>query len=249
MRPLAGEKLQLRCRTTARNGPPAVRPAKLRISKRSHRASRATASSSRWRVPDALALGSFAVAHLRLANSDRADAGHDLTFRKRWPWCTTGCGPISVLKTQQPIRSVAAPLWHLPQRGQHHPPDRCRPARTERRVAAPVPLYADRRHGRTSTAIDRRRSCETSTYGGLTNGHLFANPFFHHLDGRDHLGFPRALPGERPWRPGRRARCRPLATKFGQMRLRWCGLIDTGRAGPDPGLVVYRVLAAKAHLG
>jgi hypothetical protein len=26
-------------------------------------------------------------------------------------------------------------------------------------------------------------------------------------------------------------------------------LIDTGRAGPDPGLVVYRVLAAKAHLG
>src|SRR5205807_3798151 len=36
----------------------------------------------RWRVPDALALGSFAVAHPRLANSDRADAGHDLAFRK-----------------------------------------------------------------------------------------------------------------------------------------------------------------------
>src|SRR5205823_8576258 len=33
-------------------------------------------------VPDALALGSFAVAYTRLANSDRPDAGHDLAFRK-----------------------------------------------------------------------------------------------------------------------------------------------------------------------
>lgn len=32
--------------------------------------------------PDALTLGSFAVAHPRLANSDRADADHDLAFRK-----------------------------------------------------------------------------------------------------------------------------------------------------------------------
>ena len=52
---------------------------------------------------------------------------------------------------------------HLSQRGQYHPADRRRPARTERRVAAPVPLYADRRQGRTYTVIDRRRSCETST--------------------------------------------------------------------------------------
>ncbi len=36
----------------------------------------------RWRIPDALALGSFAVAHPRLANGDRANAGHDLAFRK-----------------------------------------------------------------------------------------------------------------------------------------------------------------------
>jgi len=26
---------------------------------------------------------------------------------------------------------------------------------------------------------------QNSIHGGLTNGHLFANPFFHHLDGRD----------------------------------------------------------------
>ena len=36
----------------------------------------------RWRIPDALAFGSFAVAHPRLANGDRANAGHDLAFRK-----------------------------------------------------------------------------------------------------------------------------------------------------------------------
>src|ERR1700719_3337236 len=36
----------------------------------------------RWRIPDALALGSFAVAHPRLANADRADPGHDLTLRE-----------------------------------------------------------------------------------------------------------------------------------------------------------------------
>src|SRR3984893_4672390 len=36
----------------------------------------------RRRVPNARALGSFAVAHTRLANRDRADAGHDLAFRK-----------------------------------------------------------------------------------------------------------------------------------------------------------------------
>src|SRR6266850_1980366 len=36
----------------------------------------------RRRVPNARALAGFAVAHTRLANSDRADAGHDLAFRK-----------------------------------------------------------------------------------------------------------------------------------------------------------------------
>src|SRR6266446_5842942 len=36
----------------------------------------------RRRVPNARVLGSFAVAHTRLANRDRADAGHDLAFRK-----------------------------------------------------------------------------------------------------------------------------------------------------------------------
>ena len=56
----------------------------------------------------------------------------------------------------------------------------------ERRVAAPAPLHAGRGHGRTYTAADRRRSGQTSTHGGLTNGHLFANPFFHHLDGVRH---------------------------------------------------------------
>src|SRR5216684_4320936 len=34
------------------------------------------------RVPDAFALGSFAVAHTRLANRDQPDAGHDLALRK-----------------------------------------------------------------------------------------------------------------------------------------------------------------------
>src|SRR5246127_4059303 len=36
----------------------------------------------RWRVSDALAIARCTVAHPRLANGDRADAGHDLAFRK-----------------------------------------------------------------------------------------------------------------------------------------------------------------------
>src|ERR1700751_4671349 len=36
----------------------------------------------RGRVPDALALGGFAVAYPRLANGDRPYAGHDLALRK-----------------------------------------------------------------------------------------------------------------------------------------------------------------------
>src|SRR5689334_7153690 len=36
----------------------------------------------RWRLSDALAIARCTVAHPRLANGDRADAGHDLAFRK-----------------------------------------------------------------------------------------------------------------------------------------------------------------------
>src|SRR5215472_8646236 len=53
------------------------------------------------------------------------------------------------------------------------------------RVAAPVPLHADRGDGRTYIAADRRRSGETSTHGGLTNGHLKRHLNLHLLDGRD----------------------------------------------------------------
>src|SRR5215472_4881679 len=52
-------------------------------------------------------------------------------------------------------------------------------------VAAPVPLHADRGDGRTYIAADRRRSGETSTHGGLTNGHLKRHLNLHLLDGRD----------------------------------------------------------------
>ena len=51
-----------------------------------------------------------------------------------------------------------------------------------------MPLHADRGNGRTETTVDRSRSGETSTLGGLTNGYLFASPFFYHLDGRDRRG-------------------------------------------------------------
>jgi hypothetical protein len=58
--------------------------------------------------------------------------------------------------------------------------------RTERRMDAPAPLHADRGHGRTHSAGDRRRARQTSTKGRLTNGHLNAQADLHHLDGRDH---------------------------------------------------------------
>ena len=38
---------------------------------------------------------------------------------------------------------VGARATLAPQRGEHHPPDRRRAARAERRVAAPAPLHAD----------------------------------------------------------------------------------------------------------
>ena len=41
-----------------------------------------------------------------------------------------------------------------------------------------MPLHADRGNGRTCTAADRCRSCETSTHGGLTIGHLKLYPDF-----------------------------------------------------------------------
>src|SRR5207248_8427485 len=74
---------------------------------------------------------------------------------------------------------------YLPERGQHHPADRRCPARAKRRMATAAPLHADRGNGRTYTAADRRRSGETSTHGGLSDGHLKLHPDLHHLDGRD----------------------------------------------------------------
>jgi len=60
-------------------------------------------------------------------------------------------------------------------------------------MAAPVPLHADRGNGRTYTAADRRRSGQTSTNGGLTNGHLKLHPDLHLIDGRDRMN-----PGSSP---------------------------------------------------
>src|SRR5437764_6599047 len=57
-------------------------------------------------------------------------------------------------------------------------------------MATAAPLHADRGNGRTYTAADRRRSGETSTHGGLSDGHLKLHPDLHHLDGRDrHLPY------------------------------------------------------------
>src|SRR5689334_24989781 len=52
-------------------------------------------------------------------------------------------------------------------------------------MAAAAPLHADRGNGRTYTAADRCRRGETSTPGGLTDGHLKLHPNLHLLDGRD----------------------------------------------------------------
>ena len=61
---------------------------------------------------------------------------------------------------------------HLPQRAVHHPPDRCRPARAQRRVAAPAPLHADRgRNGRHMPPLTLVPS-QIATVGRMTNGHL-----------------------------------------------------------------------------
>src|SRR3954466_2632490 len=53
-------------------------------------------------------------------------------------------------------------------------------------MAAPMPLHADRRDGRTHTADDRCRSGKTSTHGGLIDGHLKPHPNLHSLDGHNH---------------------------------------------------------------
>ena len=71
---------------------------------------------------------------------------------------------------------------HLPQRGLHHPPDRRRPARAERRVADPAPLHAGR-----SLRPDRHRGdrspSQHNRQGRLTM-HLRPHRKLHHLDGR-----------------------------------------------------------------
>src|SRR5215208_610726 len=105
---------------------------------------------------------------------ERPDSAHSIVVAER----VAGAGGRELVAVLS-IRDV----W----RRTGHPADRSGLARIERLVAAPAPLHADRRNGRTYTAADRRRSGETSTHGGLTIGHLFANPFFHHLDGRDRV--------------------------------------------------------------
>src|SRR5690349_17242083 len=69
-----------------------------------------------------------------------------------------------------------------------------------------MPLYADRRDGRTHTANDRCRSGKTSTHRGLIDGHLKPHPNLHSLDGHDLLEpfIPSAKPGGRPRTTDRR---------------------------------------------
>jgi hypothetical protein len=59
----------------------------------------------RRRVPDALALGSFAIAHPRLANGDRPDAGHDLALRRMT------MGPVAPPSPGAPVEfAIDSPL-------------------------------------------------------------------------------------------------------------------------------------------
>ena len=58
---------------------------------------------------------------------------------------------------------------------------------SQRRLAAPAPLHADRRHGRTEHRPARRPPARSSTPSRMTHGHLKSHPNFHHLDGRDLL--------------------------------------------------------------
>jgi hypothetical protein len=62
-----------------------------------------------------------------------------------------------------------------------------------------------------------------STHGRPTDGHLFANPFFHHLDGRD---------------PSRRSRCRGAPDLV-------LGLLDIGAAVRVGTARAYRPSAAQ----
>src|SRR3989344_2711239 len=64
---------------------------------------------------------------------------------------------------------------HLPQRRQHHPPRRCRPARAKRRIPAPAPLHADRGHGSARNANHRGGSAATD----YTQGRLKMPPAGH----------------------------------------------------------------------
>ena len=81
-------------------------------------------------------------------------------------------------------RSSAAPMLSasFPTRPAS-PGYRRRAARAERRVAAPMPLHADRGNGRTYTAAARRRARQTSTPGRLIDGHLKLRSDLHQLDG------------------------------------------------------------------
>ena len=92
-------------------------------------------------------------------------------------------------------------------------------------MAGATPLYADRGYGRIDTAVDRRRSGKTSTPGRLTVGHLFANPFFHHLDGRSPCNCASRLRSAQVASPCARTRRffgsrRPLSSASGRSSVR-----------------------------
>ncbi len=66
---------------------------------------------------------------------------------------------------------------HLPERGLHHPADRRRAARGQRRMADPEPLHADRADGRTYTAHKRRRAHPDFHPGRMIRDHLSHTEF------------------------------------------------------------------------
>ncbi len=91
----------------------------------------------------------------------------------------------------------SATVLLAPQRGLHHPPDRRRAARSQRRMADPEPLHADRTDGR---AHGIRRSTRSHFHRSrLIKGHLSCTTNFHHVDGHD----PRAGPGAEAVHPKR----------------------------------------------
>ena len=79
-----------------------------------------------------------------------------------------------------------------PQRGEHRPADGRGAVGGQRRVAAPTPLHASRRHGRTGHADGRRPNPRDRTAGGLNDDHRQLHPKFHHVDGRHRMREGRA---------------------------------------------------------